>query len=55
MVIRRTIDERLRYCSRDSFTTKRETVNQALHNFINHYRQLEMLELEGQIDSGCTH
>jgi Arc/MetJ family transcription regulator len=33
-----------------NFKTKRETVNQALRNFINHYRQLEMLELEGQID-----
>ena len=32
------------------FKTKKETVNQALKAFIEHHKQLEILELKGQID-----
>ena len=32
------------------FKTKKETVNQALRAFIEHHKQLEILELEGQIE-----
>jgi Arc/MetJ family transcription regulator len=33
-----------------NFKTKRETVDQALKTFIEQHKQLEMLQLEGQID-----
>ena len=33
-----------------NFKTKKETVNQALRAFIERHKQLEILELEGQIE-----
>ncbi len=32
------------------FKTKKETVNQALKEFIEHRKQLEILNLKGQVD-----
>ena len=33
-----------------NFKTKKDTVNQALKEFVEHHKQLAMLELEGKID-----
>ena len=33
-----------------NFKTKKDTVNQALKEFVEHHKQLTMLELEGEID-----
>ena len=46
------IDEALLDEARDlgCFSTKKETVNTALAEFIQHRKQLELLKLEGSID-----
>ena len=46
------IDEALLNEARDLgyFSTKKETVNAALAEFIQHRKQLELLKLEGSID-----